>query len=102
MEMTTIIVASALTSGLTPTFTIENIFNGRTSKEGPVTNELTITSSKDSVKHSNQLAINAGKRSGKIIRRRTWLSDAPRSFAASRRYGSNPWSLANTVTTVKG
>lgn len=60
-------VDNALISGLTPNFTIENIFSGRVVLLGPDTKKLVITSSRDNVKDKSAPATIPGAIKGKVI-----------------------------------
>src|ERR1700679_3265699 len=76
-------LASALTSGLTPSFTFEKITMGSVLAPGPDT-KLDITkSSSDSVKLSSQLEVNAGTRLGRVVSMKARTGPEPRSMAAS-------------------
>ena len=76
-------VASALTSGLTPSRTLEKITIGSVVEPGPATNCEMTRSSQDSVNANNQPDISAGNISGMVIRKNTVAGRAPRSSAAS-------------------
>src|ERR1700685_2887630 len=76
-------LASALTSGLTPSFTFEKITIGRVLAPGPDT-KLDITkSSRDSVKLSSQLEARAGARPGRVVSRNARTGPEPKSMADS-------------------
>ena len=84
-----IIVASALISGVTPSFTLEKITMGRVLAPAPAVKLEITRSSSDRVKASNQPAAMAGKISGRVISRVTAKGRPPRSIAAS----SRAWSI---------
>src|SRR3981081_1233458 len=78
-------LASALTSGLTPSFTFEKITMGSVLAPGPDT-KLDITrSSSDRVKLSSQLEANAGAIPGRVVSMNARTGPEPRSMAASSR-----------------
>ena len=77
------IVASALTSGLTPRRTLEKITIGKVDDPGPDTKLATTRSSKLSVKANNQPDTIAGAIAGNVISKKTRAGFAPRSRAAS-------------------
>src|SRR6202167_2280228 len=86
--ISTMMVASALTSGLTPRRTLEKITIGRVLEPGPATNCDMTTSSQDRVKASSQPEATAGEISGNVMRQNTLSGRAPKSIAASSRDSS--------------
>src|SRR5450432_2813059 len=90
-------LASALTSGLTPSLTFEKITMGRVLAPGPDT-KLDITkSSSERVKLSSQLEANAGAMLGRVVSRNARTGPEPKSMAAS---SSERSALANRDCTV--
>src|SRR5271154_5164740 len=98
--ISTMMVASALTSGLTPRRTLEKITIGRVLEPGPATNCDMTTSSQDRVKANSQPEATAGIISGSVMRQNTLSGRAPKSIAASSRdsskFDSRDWMI--TVT----
>lgn len=92
----------AFISGLTPTLTMEKIFNGNTSNSGPVTKKLMITSSIDKVKLNNHPAKIAGHSKGIKILLKIVKSVAPKSLAASIKFLLVPLNLEYTVIITNG
>src|SRR5690606_11006233 len=86
--MTMMIVASALTSGETPSLTLEKITMGRVDEPGPETKLAMTRSSSDRVKPSSQPDTRAGAMMGKVISKKVRMGEAPRSMAASSRLRS--------------
>src|SRR5262249_43401995 len=78
-----IIVASALTSGLTPRRTFEKITIGRVVEPGPETKLEMTRSSTDRVKARSQPDRSAGDITGRVTSVKTRKGVAPRSCAAS-------------------
>ena len=68
-------VASALISGVTPSFTFEKMTIGRVLPPGPDTKLAITRSSSDSVNARSQPAIIAGAMSGKVISKSTLSLD---------------------------
>src|SRR4030088_1870330 len=96
--MSTMMVASALTSGLTPSRTLEKMTMGNVLEPGPATNCEITTSSQDKVKASSQPETSAGTMSGSVIRKNTFAGRAPRSMAASSSDSSKPTRRDCTTT----
>src|ERR1700723_101855 len=91
-------LASALTSGLTPSVTFEKITMGSVLAAGPDT-KLDITkSSSDSVKLSSQLDVNTGTMLGRVVSMNARTGPEPRSMAASSSQRSAPARRDCTVT----
>ena len=76
-------LASAFTSGLTPSFTLEKITIGRVLAPGPDTKLEITRSSSDSVKLNSQLEASAGAMMGKVVSTNARTGPEPRSIAAS-------------------
>ena len=79
----TVIVASALMSGVTPSLTFDQISSGRVVLPGPVVKLVITTSSREMVKASSQPERMAGLMIGKVMSRITCQGREPRSIAAS-------------------
>src|SRR6185312_2312477 len=92
-------VASAFTSGLTPSRTLEKITMGSVLDPGPATNCEMTRSSHERVKASSHPASTAGRMSGSVMRQNTFAGRAPRSCAASSSDSSNP-ARRDCITTV--
>src|ERR1700680_3998984 len=91
-------LASALTSGHTPSFPLEKITIGSVLAPGPET-KLDITkSSSESVKLSSQLEASAGAMLGRVVSMKARTGPDPKSMAASSRERSALASLDCTVT----
>src|SRR6185312_14975735 len=97
--MDTIRVASAFTSGLTPSRTLEKMTIGSVLEPGPATNCEITRSSHERVKASSHPASTAGRMSGSVMRQNTFAGRAPRSCAASSSDSSNP-ARRDCITTV--
>ena len=80
---TTIRVASALMSGVTPSLTLLQIRIGRVVAPGPVVKLVITTSSSERVKASSQPERIAGAMIGRVTVRSTFHGREPRSVAAS-------------------
>ena len=76
----TMSVASAFTSGLTPSRTLEKITIGSVLEPGPATNCEMTRSSHDSVNASSHPDSIAGTISGSVMRKNTVAGRAPRSM----------------------
>src|ERR1700736_4243847 len=96
--MSTMMVARALTSGLTPSRTLEKMTMGSVLEPGPATNCEITRSSHDRVKASNQPDTSAGTINGSVILKKTFAGRAPRSMAASSSDSSKPTSRDCTTT----
>src|SRR6202790_2604869 len=90
-------LASALTSGLTPSFTLEKITIGSVLAPAPETNLDITKSSSESVKLSSQPEANAGAMPGRVVSMKARTGPDPRSMAAS---SSDRSALANLDCTV--
>src|ERR1700722_4816511 len=103
--ISTMRVASAFTSGLTPRRTFEKITIGKVVEAGPATNCDTTTSSHEIVNASSHPETIAGTMSGSVIRKNTVTGRAPKSMAASSNDSSNPasrdWTTTATYDIVK-
>src|SRR6202521_1732559 len=95
----TMIVASALTSGVTPKRTLEKMTIGNVLAPGPATNCVMTRSSQDSVKASSHPEAIAGRMSGSVMRKNAPAGRAPRPIAASSSASSNP-ARRDCTTTV--
>src|SRR5579863_9419034 len=91
-------LASALISGLTPSFTLEKITMGRVLAPGPDTKLEITKSSSESVKLSSQLEANAGAMPGRVVSMKARTGPDPRSMAASSNDRSALANLDCTVT----
>ena len=76
-------LASALTSGVTPSFTFENITIGSVLAPGPETKLEITKSSSESVKLKSQLDTRAGAMMGKVVSMKARTGPEPKSMAAS-------------------
>jgi len=85
-------LASAFTSGVTPSLTLEKITIGSVLAPGPETKLEITRSSRDSVKLSSQLDASAGAIAGSVVSRNAPTGPAPRSMAASSNDRSAPCS----------
>src|ERR1700733_11787384 len=90
-------LASAFTSGLTPSFTFEKITMGSVLAPGPETKLEITKSSRESVKLSSQLDASAGAIAGKVVSMNARTGPAPKSMAAS---SSERSALCNRDCTV--
>ena len=89
VTINTMIDASALISGLTPSRTFEKITIGSVLEPGPDTKLAITRSSSEMVKASSQPETSAGAMIGKVITRKILAGRAPRSIAASSRESSS-------------
>src|SRR5256885_824600 len=96
--ISTMIVARALTSGVTPKRTLEKMTIGNVLEPGPATNCVMTRSSQDRVNASSHPEAIAGRMSGKVMRKNTRNGRAPRSMAASSSASSNPLRRDCTTT----
>ena len=78
-----IMVASAFIFGLTPSRTLEKTFIGKVVEPGPETKLAITKSSNDNVKPKSHAANKAGEMMGRVITKKTFNGDAPKSIAAS-------------------
>src|SRR5919108_6237632 len=98
MEASSISVDSALSSGVTPRFTIDHTWIGRVVAPGPLVKKVMTNSSSDKVNARRPPLSTPGQISGRVMRCKTCHSLAPRSMAASSRRLSMPLSRARTTT----
>jgi putrescine transport system permease protein len=89
VTMSTMMVASALISGLTPRRTLEKMSIGNVVEPGPDTKLVITRSSHDSVKASSHPEMIAGRMIGSVMTKNTFAGRAPRSIAASSSDSSN-------------
>ena len=93
---------TALSEGSSPFFARPKIFSGSVCDSGPVTKNVTMTSSIESVNDISAPDTIAGKRYGTMTSQKAFSGGAPRSIAASSRKGSTPVSRACTATSTNG
>src|SRR3989338_5114683 len=87
----TMMVASALISGVTPKRTLEKISIGRVVAPGPDKKLAITTSSKEKANANSQLEKRDGAIKGSVITKKTLKGLAPKSWAASSREISKSW-----------